>query len=142
MADIDVKGSKLIKITSEQEADRLLKEEGPLMLIYYANWCGHCRGSYDAWKELSNKVDAKIYIIESSDYPKITSFPTIKIVKGGNAIPYEQERSVALMKEALLKKGGRRRSDKFIGRIRKSKRTLRRNITLAMNLGISRRKRR
>ena len=142
MEDIDLGGSKIIKLTNEKDADALLKEEGPLMIIYYMKTCGHCKDSYQAWKDLSNQVNEKIYMIESSNYPKITSFPTIKIVKGGNAIPYEQERTVALMKEALLKKGGRRRSSKLVHRTRKSKRTLRRNVTFTMNLRIPRRKRR
>lgn len=143
--DIDIGGSSIIKLTSEKEADALLKAGGPVMIIYYAKWCGHCQGSYDAWKELSKKVDgkAKVYMIESSNYPKITSFPTIKIVKEGNAVPYEEEREVETMKKALLgENGGRRRSRRFLRRARKTKRALRRNVAFAVNLRVTRGKRR
>ena len=143
--DINIGGSYIIKLTNEKDADDLLKENGPLMIIYYAKWCGHCQGSYDAWKDLSRKVDgkAKVYMIESSNYPKVKSFPTIKIVKGGNAVPYEQAREVETMKKALLgENAGGRRSRRFVRRARKTKRALRRNVSFAVNLRVTRGKRR
>lgn len=137
--DIDISGSKITMLKNADDADAKLRETGPLMMIYYAKWCGHCQRSFEDWKKLSK--DAKVFMIESANYPKVTSFPTIKIVKNRKVSDYEGERTVADMKEALLggvkgglrsRSGGLRRrggTRRFGGRVGKAHRTLRRNVT-------------
>lgn len=139
--DIDIGDSGITMLTSAKDADAKLKENGPLMMIYYAKWCGHCQHSFEDWKQLSKKQKGKIFMIESANYPNITSFPTIKIVKDGKVSPYEGERTLADMEKALLtgKKGGLRSrlrsrrgrgsARKLRGRVRKTHRALRRNVT-------------
>jgi len=140
--DIELGNSEIVMLKSAGEADKKLDEKGPLMMIYYAKWCGHCQHSFEDWKELSKKVKGKaqVCMIESANYPKITSFPTIKIVKDGKVSLYEGERIVADMEKALLSKKGGLRSGlksrrvrggarRLGGRVRKTHRALRRNIT-------------
>lgn len=125
MEDIEIGGAPIKMLKSAKEADEHLKDEGPTMIIYYAKWCGHCQSSYESWKQLAKEMDGKaqVFMIESENYPKVKSFPTIKIVKKGKATDYEGERSSNKMKSALL--GGRRRSRRFRGRARKTHRSLR-----------------
>ena len=40
------------ELNSEEEADKLLTDKGPLMIIYYAEWCGHCQRLKPEWKKL------------------------------------------------------------------------------------------
>ena len=134
--DFDVGNSKVIKLTKAKDADALLKDDGPILMVYYAKWCGHCQGMYDTWKELSNRVDgkAKVYMIESDNYPGVKSFPTMKVIKKGKAVEYDGDRDVDALSRALLMSsvgGRRRRTSRFRNRRRKvSHRTLRRNVTL------------
>jgi thioredoxin-like negative regulator of GroEL len=127
MEDIELGGAPIKILKTEKEADKHLSDEGPTMIIYYAKWCGHCRGSYESWKQLARNVKGKaqICMIESDNYPKVTSFPTIKIVKKGKAADYEGAREVEDMKSALLSAGGRRRSRRLRRRVRKTHRALR-----------------
>jgi len=139
MDDIDIGGSKITMLKSAKDADAKLKETGPLMMIYYAKWCSHCQSSFEDWKKLSKK--GNVFMIESANYPKVKSFPTIKIVKDGKVSDYEGERTVDDMAKALLGgvkygllPGGRRLrrrggTRKFGGGVRKTHRTLRRNVT-------------
>jgi thiol-disulfide isomerase/thioredoxin len=134
--DIDVGGSKVVKLKKASDADALLKDDGPILMVYYAKWCGHCQGMYDTWKDLSNQVDgkAKVYMIESANYPGVKSFPTMKVVKKGKAVEYDGDRDVDSLKNALLmssRGGRRRRTSRLRNRRRKiSHRTLRRNVPL------------
>ena len=140
MGDIQLGDSGIVMLKSSKEADAKLKGPGPLMMIYYAKWCGHCQSSFEDWKKLSKKHKGKIFMIESENCPEITSFPTIKI-KNGKISDYNGERTVEAMEKALLgsKKGGLRSCGgrlrrgggtcRFGGRARKAHRTLRRNVT-------------
>jgi thiol-disulfide isomerase/thioredoxin len=124
--DLKTEGTKLVKIKDTQEAKKLLDSEGPLLLVVYAKWCGHCQAMFDTWRELSNK--AKVVAIEASDYKDkdVTGYPDMRIVKKGKATKYEGERTVKAMKKALLDKslsGGRRfRTRRFRNRVRKTAR--------------------
>jgi thiol-disulfide isomerase/thioredoxin len=139
MGDIQLGDSGIIMLKSSKEADAKLKSPGPLMMIYYAKWCGHCQSSFEDWKKLSKKQKGKVFMIESENCPEVTSFPTIKI-KNGKVSDYNGERTVEAMEKALLgsKKGGLRSCGgrlrrgggtcRFGGRVRKAHRTLRRNV--------------
>ena len=133
--DLKIEGSKLIKLKDTQEAKKLLRSKGPLMVVVYAKWCGHCQAMFEKWRELSNK--AKVVVIEASDYTDkdISGYPDMRIVKKGKAKKYEGGRSVEEMQKALLEEGlrggRRRRTRRFHNRVRKTAhRSLRRNISL------------
>jgi len=136
---IDTKGSALLESTSKS-LEKLLKDQGPLMIIVYARWCGHCKSLFDTWKQLSNNVKgkAKIYIIESEDYSRndVSGFPDMRIVKNGKVTKYEGDRTSEGMQKALLgslggKRTRRHGTRRFRGRVRKTThRSLRRNIPL------------
>jgi thioredoxin-like negative regulator of GroEL len=127
MGDIELGGAPIKILKTEKEADKHLSDDGPTMIIYYAKWCGHCQESYESWKQLARdlKGKAQICMIESDNYPKVTSFPSIKIVKKGKAVDYEGAREVEHMKKALLSAGGKRSSRRLRRRVRKTHRALR-----------------
>lgn len=133
--DLKIEGSKLIKLKDTQEAKKLLRSEGPLMLVVYAKWCRHCQAMFEKWRELSNK--AKVVVIEADDYKDkdVLGYPDMRIVKKGKAKKYQGEKTVEDMKKALLQKdllgGRRRRTRRFRNRVRKTAhRSFRRNIPL------------
>ena len=137
--DLKTEGSELVRLKHTQEAKKLLSSRGPLMLVVYAKWCGHCKAMFETWRALSNKVKgkAKVYVIESSDYTSkdINGYPDMRIVKKGKSKKYEGGRKVEELEKELLEKslGGRRRLGtlKLRNRVRKTAhRTLRRNMPL------------
>lgn len=137
MPEIEWSDSKVSLIRSTDKAKNLMKSKGPLMVLVYADWCGHCQAAAPEIKELAKKVDGKatIYAIESADYKDsdVKSFPTIKIVKDGLASNYDGDRSAEKMSEALLGKGNtlggkrsrRGRSRRLRNRARKTHRASR-----------------
>jgi thiol-disulfide isomerase/thioredoxin len=137
--DLQTNGSKLVRSKDTKEVRKLLTSSGPLMVVVYAKWCGHCQSMFDTWKDLASKVDgkAKVYVIEAADYTDkdISGYPSMRIVKNGKAKEYEGGRSTEELSSALLTLGGkrsrRRRTNKLVRRVRKvTHRTLRRNVTL------------
>jgi thiol-disulfide isomerase/thioredoxin len=109
-----------------------MKESGPLMVIIYADWCGHCQASESAWTELANKIDGKatVYAIEESEYTggDVQGYPTMKLVKNGKVSNYEGDRSPSAMENALLgggKRSRRSRTRRLGGRRRKTHRAFR-----------------
>jgi thiol-disulfide isomerase/thioredoxin len=118
------------RIHNSKEVKRLLSEEGPLMVIIYADWCGHCQESEQEWTKLANRVDGKatVYAIESSEYEEddINGYPTMKIVKDGKLMEYSGSRHAPHMEKALLGRaallGGKRARRSGTRRLRNRRR--------------------
>jgi len=137
--DLVTNGTELVRLKDTKEVRKLLTSSGPLMIVVYAKWCGHCQSMFDTWRDLSNKVKgkAKIYVIEAADYTDkdIDGYPSMRIVRKGSSKKYEGGRGVDDLKSALLggslggKRSRRSRTGRLGRRIRKtSHRTLRRNV--------------
>ena len=80
----------VIKLESEREFDELLKEEKPVLVDFYADWCGPCRMQspiVDAIAEENS--DVAVAKLNVDDVPEvaerfgIASIPTLLIFKGG-----------------------------------------------------------
>lgn len=98
-----------LKVGSESEAINLSKliNDGNWMVLYYAEWCGHCKDMKPEWQKVienfsnkktnSNKVNvAEIeseHIKSLLNKPEIKGFPTIKMYNNGKEIGnFEKER--------------------------------------------------
>lgn len=136
--DLKTDGSKLVRLRDTKEVRKLLTSTGPIMVVVYAKWCGHCQAMFDTWREASNKVDgkAKIYVIEADNYTgkDINGYPSMRIVKNGSAKEYTGSRDVEGIQKALVSLGGKRsrgRRTSRLGRgVRKTaKRALRRHVS-------------
>lgn len=80
----------VIKLESEREFDELLKEDMPVLVDFYADWCGPCRMQspiVDAIAEENS--DVAVAKLNVDDVPEvaerfgIASIPTLLIFKGG-----------------------------------------------------------
>lgn len=138
--DLQTNGTKLIRSKDTKEVRKLLTSSGPLMVVVYAKWCGHCQGMFETWKELASKVNgkAKVYVIEAANYTDkdISGYPNMRIVKNGKSKEYEGGRSTEELSSALLgntlggKRSRRRRTNRLVRRVRKvAHRTLRGNMS-------------
>jgi hypothetical protein len=103
-----------LKVNSSNEASKLsnMMKDGNWIVLYYANWCGHCNTMKPEWQKVISRMNEhnnnntsnstsniNIADIESShiddltDKPEIAGFPTIKMYNSGNEIAnFEDER--------------------------------------------------
>ena len=137
--DLKTDGSKLKRLTDTKDVRKLLTSAGPIMVVVYAKWCGHCQRMFNTWREASNKLHGKaeIYVIEANDYTDqdVKGYPNMRIVKKGSAKDYDGSADVEGIKNALLTLGGKRsrgRRTSRLGRgVRKTaKRPFRRHMAL------------
>jgi thiol-disulfide isomerase/thioredoxin len=102
------------KVSSDDDAINLSKiiKDGDWMVLYYAEWCGHCKTMKPEWnkvvsniKESNNSNDTtnniNIAEIESKhidkleDKPKIDGYPSIKMYNNGKEIANFNDSRVA-----------------------------------------------
>lgn len=106
-----------LKVASEDDASKLseLLKDGDWMVLYYAEWCGHCNAMKPEWEKVVEKLkdSGKINIADvKSDFidaltskpkPKIEGFPTIKMYnKGREVAKFEDERSAEKLEKFAM----------------------------------------
>jgi thioredoxin 1 len=87
--------SELIKHISDASFDDdVLKSGTPVLVDYWAEWCGPCRAIAPALEELAAKYEGKVQIVKlnvdengatASKYG-IRGIPTLSIFKGGEVV--------------------------------------------------------
>lgn len=95
-----------IKVNSPNDALNLSKllKDGNWMVLYYAEWCSHCKTMKPEWKKAvdnvsNNKDTINVAEIESShignlsESPNVDGYPTIKMYNNGKEVAkFEDER--------------------------------------------------
>ena len=96
-----------IKLSTENFEKEVLKSEKPVLVDFYADWCGPCNAMAPVIEELATELDGKakvgkINVDENSDIAveyNVMSIPTLIVFKNGK----EEKRLVGLRdKEELL----------------------------------------
>ena len=78
-----------IKVNNSQTSLDLLNKinEGNILVLYHADWCGYCVDFLPKWKQLINKIKNKKQIhigeiehkhMESFPDPNVKTFPSLK----------------------------------------------------------------
>lgn len=82
-----------ITITKENFESEVLKSEKPVLLDFWASWCGPCRMVSPVIEEIAGEVDhAKVGKINVDEQPelaakyRVMSIPTLAVIKGGKMI--------------------------------------------------------
>jgi len=104
-----------MKVVSPDDASNLsnLLKDGDWMVLYYAEWCGHCKTMKPEWEKVVSKMKdtGKVNIaeVESNwienlkDKPAIEGYPTIKMYNSGKEIAkFEDERVADKMEKFAL----------------------------------------
>lgn len=87
---------KAIVLTSanKEQFKEVVKRDQPLLMLYYASWCGHCQVLHPTWEALKKKVEkmdgiaigeveyANMQALPAS-LKNIRGFPTIQVLEKG-----------------------------------------------------------
>jgi thioredoxin 1 len=100
---------KTITITSDNWEQDVIKAEGPVLVDFWAEWCGPCKAIAPTVESLADELDGKIKVakVNVDDNPQlavqfgIRSIPTLLIFKGGEV---KEQIVGALSKDALKSK--------------------------------------
>ena len=83
----------VVKVNQENFENEVLKSEKPVLLDFWASWCGPCRAlgpSVDALgEELTEVKVAKVNVDEERELAKkykIFSIPTLLVIKDGQPV--------------------------------------------------------
>ncbi len=85
-------GENILNVTDATFEDQVLKSELPVLVDYWAEWCGPCKMIAPILEEIAGDYAgkltiAKLNIDQNSDVPPkygIRGIPTLMIFKGGN----------------------------------------------------------
>jgi len=88
--------SKVVILTDGNFEAEVLKSEMPVLVDFWAPWCGPCRMMAPVLEELSESLDgklkvAKLDVDEAAHQPiamqyRIQSIPALKLFKGGAVV--------------------------------------------------------
>lgn len=101
-----------IKWTVMKKFDELINSEKPVLVDFYATWCGPCRMMMPILNELEQKVGSKAYFLkvdvdENEDLSlryNVQSVPTLMIFKKGELLWRETGVRQAHLLEHILEK--------------------------------------
>ena len=82
----------IVNVTDASFEDEVVKAEGPVLVDYWAEWCGPCKMIAPVLEEIAKEYDGqlkicKLNIDENNETPPkfgIRGIPTLMLFKGGN----------------------------------------------------------
>ncbi|MGI9279492.1 MULTISPECIES: thioredoxin TrxA [Endozoicomonas] len=84
--------SEIVNVTDATFEEDVLKAEGPVLVDYWAEWCGPCKMIAPVLDEIAQDYDGKLKICKlniddnEATPPKygVRGIPTLMLFKGGN----------------------------------------------------------
>jgi len=83
----------VIKVSNDTFQEKVLSNPKPVLVDFYADWCGPCKMLAPMVEEISNESDAfEVVKLNVDDAPDLAarygvmSIPTLIVFKGGQAV--------------------------------------------------------
>ena len=84
----------VLKITEENFENEVLKSNVPVIIDFYADWCGPCKMMTPIVEEIADDLKAKVKVgkinsdenMDLAEKYGIMSIPTILVLKEGNVV--------------------------------------------------------
>jgi len=100
---------KPVEITDDNFESEVLKSERPVLIDFWAVWCGPCKAIAPMVEEIASQYDGRLKVgkLDVDSNPRVTtdfhvrSIPTLMIFKGGKVV---EQVIGALPKRSLLEK--------------------------------------
>ncbi len=96
---------EVVKVTSETFETEVLKSKEPVLIDFFADWCGPCKMLSPIVDEIAQESEdikvVKINVDESPDIAmdyRVMSIPTLIVIKDGQ----EKARSVGFVEKAKI----------------------------------------
>ncbi len=98
---------EILKVNSQNFEEEVLKSEKPVLVDFYADWCGPCKMLSPIVDEVAQENEdikvVKVNVDDSQDLAmkyQVMSIPTLVVIKEGNEI----NRSVGLIDKSQVVK--------------------------------------
>jgi thiol:disulfide interchange protein len=100
--------------TNPSELDAIINQPEKTLVLFYADWCGHCKKMKPEWDATADKVNAekkrmlKVNVGDKTDEQEvilskyhIDGFPTVLVFQNGTASPYSGDYTEAMFQKML-----------------------------------------
>lgn len=100
--------------TTPEELERYINSDKPTLVLFYADWCGHCKKLKPTWSDATEAAKEKGYTMiqinvggdekdteetkkknaEISQRYNVDGYPTIMLFRNGTPTPYDGPRTI------------------------------------------------